>query len=297
MAAAAVPRKRSRSPVPAPPKPSRSSATPNATSTTTRVDQPQLRDVGAAAQPGRPMRSPPAARRAARGRPTVPRPSNEADECPGAPSAAPPPMSQAERVTGVVSGRSTEGWAGSRAGGGGIPASRRPWLGPARPESRRGPRLGCRRVASGASVPRTRARRTTPAQVTRRERGLGGLRSWARTPASRAWAGGGVRFGGSGHAGAGGISVSVAWSIGCPQVGQKTALSSTSVPQFAQKRVTAQLRPKRVRLPMSTMRAARKKMIPAGDRSRRSMRRYRRSTSPPARPPRTGRSDPGSTGA
>jgi hypothetical protein len=39
---------------------------------------------------------------------------------------------------------------------------------------------------------------------------------------------------GSGHAGAGGISVSVASSIGWPQVGQKMADSSTSVPQLAQ---------------------------------------------------------------
>jgi hypothetical protein len=52
----------------------------------------------------------------------------------------------------------------------------------------------------------------------------------ARVGASVGSAGGG----GSGQAGAAGISVSMASSMGCPQVGQKTAVSSTSVPQFGQ---------------------------------------------------------------
>jgi hypothetical protein len=46
--------------------------------------------------------------------------------------------------------------------------------------------------------------------------------------------GGGGGGSGSGHAGAGGIAVSAAWSTAWPQVGQNSAVSSTSVPQFGQ---------------------------------------------------------------
>ena len=63
-----------------------------------------------------------------------------------------------------------------------------------------------------------------------------GSQDWAGAAAG-SWGRGGPA--GSGQAGAAGIAVSAAWSMAWPQVGQKAALSSTSVPQFGQYRTVS----------------------------------------------------------
>ena len=119
---------------------------------------------------------------------------------PSPPISAPTPMSQPDSVTGSVSGTSTDG--PRRCG-----RRRRWWRSTG----------GCLRMPDRCGPARGRAAAR-----------CGGAR---RAAALRV---GGASADASGHAGAAGISVSAAWSIGWPQVGQKTAVSSTSVPQFGQ---------------------------------------------------------------